>query len=141
MGKIYHELPNLLMVYNYVFIYIYNFQILKFIAPKVRYRPPGSKKLRAGISINLRGLLAASDSYGIDHPTEKLIRHHVRQSPSTISCGNQRFLPDDFPVTRDVLEIPRQNFSLSKACITLPVDIIPEEFFNCLYGSECKIMM
>ena len=110
--------------------------MLKVIAPKVRYRPPGCKNLRAGISINLRGLLTVCDSCGIEHPTEAIIRHSIREMPSAISCGNQRFLVDDFPATPEVSDIPRGKFSVSKACITLPVDTIAKDFFKYLYESK-----
>ena len=91
-----------------------NSQGLKVIVPNVRYRPPRSQMLTAGVSVNLKRLLAACDTSGINNPAEKLFRRSVRQMESAISSGNQRFLPQYFPVSSDVSQIPRQNFSISK---------------------------
>ena len=102
----------------------------------MRYRPPGSQILKDGVSINLRGLLAACDAASVKHPTEKMIRRHVRQMGTAISSGNQPFLPDDFPVSSDVRQIPQHDIAFSKACITIPKSLIPDDFFECLYTSK-----
>ncbi len=75
------------------------------------------------------------DQHDIAHPPEKIIRRQVRQMRFAISCGHQRFLTDDYPATCDVSMIPRHKFTQKKACVTLSMGVIPEEFFEHLNGS------
>ena len=107
-------------------------QVLKVIAPKVRYHPPGSHQLIPGFSVNIKGLLSACDSCNIAHPSEKVLRRHLRQTKFAITTGHQRFLQDQYHATDDVSMIPRSRFSQEKACVTIPREILPDDFYELL---------
>ena len=101
----------------------------------MRYRPPDSHQLVPGVSINIKGLLSACDQCGVNHPSEKILRRCLRQTRLAITAGHQRFLPDNFPCTGDVATIPRSCFTKERACVTVPREVLPEEFFELLNDS------
>ena len=105
------------------------------VTPNVRYRPPDTHELIPGVSINIKGLLFECEQCGIPHPSEKILRRHIRQMKLAISAGHQRFLPDDYPFTDDVSTIPRRCFTQERACVTVPREVLPEDFFALLNES------
>ena len=113
-------------------------KMLEVVNPSVRFHLPNSQEMVQGISINLKGFLKKCDSCGIKRPPESDIRLQLRRTKRCLMASKQWFLPEGYPHVHDISRIPREDFTASKAAVSIPRDCIPEEFFQCLQQSGAK---
>ena len=67
--------------------------------------------------------------------SQKVLRWQVQQMRFAITAGHQCFLPDNNPLTNGVSKIPRSCFTQERACVTIPKEVLSEEFFTFLNES------
>ena len=113
-------------------------KMLEVVNPSVRFHLPNSQEMVQGVSINLKGFLKKCDSCGIKRPPESDIRLQLRRTKRCLTATKQWFLPEGYPHVSDISHVPREDFTVSKAAVSIPRDCIPEEFFQCLQQSSVK---
>ena len=113
-------------------------KMLEVVNPSVRFHLPNSQEMVQGVSINLKGFLKKCDSCGIKRPPESDIRLQLRRTKRCLTATKQWFLPEGYPHVRDISRIPREDFTASKAAVSIPRDCIPEEYFNAYNNQVLK---